>query len=151
MRHLFPHVRLAAPLVYAALFTACANAPSGTSHLGCSDEVYNASSRATTLQSIRANDTQPVRDQLEVWLAGDIKALSSRMEAASLIPLDPQQRAAALRTLVVLAILQERQSVESWRSDPEIQKILAWALEQDAGLTKSIRARNWSSSLLRAR
>jgi len=143
-------VRFATVFACAALLTACASTPNGVSPLGLSDEVYNASGRATTLQSIRANDVQPVRDQLEVWLAGDIKTLSSRMKAGSLMPLDAQQGAAALRTLVVLAILQEKYPVESWKSDPEVQTILAWALEQDAGLTKSIRARKWSHSLLRA-
>jgi hypothetical protein len=124
----------------------CASVTPQSAPLGYSDEVYNASSRAVVLQSIVARDPQPVADLFIVWLTYDIKVLASRLKGDPFSPLTSSQRESALRTLVTLAVLHERNPVPAWQSDPEVAQALAWALGQDDAVTARIRARNWSKS-----
>jgi hypothetical protein len=148
---LLTYLKLSAVSLCVLLLASCGSTPKDTGSFGYSDEVYNASNRAVTLQSLKARDVDPVQESLESWLAGDIKTLHSRLQTQSLVPFDAQQRAAALRTLVLLAVLQERYPVEVWNRDPEVAQALAWAVVQDSSLTAKIRARDFDRSLLRNR
>ncbi len=136
--------------ILVVLASGCSHTASTQGGIGYSDEVYNASNRASTLQSLSAGDTKPLSELLEFWLARDITLLHSRMSPGTLLPLEPRERSSALRTLVMLAVLNEKYPVAAWSTDKEVRHVLAWALVQDAELTRNIRARDWSKSLLRA-